>query len=470
MNTQSTMKAGLAVTKQTAQDIAAWLAARPETLRVVNVEQDAAYQAKDVDLVWETATQTYLVKIKNDQGGRTGSFFFETVRSREKGTPGCFLCSQADLLFYYFARTGRLYILPLVEARRWFLEHETGFESRETRTPAGEGEQGTTVGKLVPVERVLMEVKGAWHERLRAPQAKPFLKWAGGKTQLLSQLGARLPAGLTTGRINRYVEPFAGSGAVFFYLSRKFDLTERVLADQNPELVLAYRTIQAQVADVVAELSRLQTAYFQRGEAGRKDFYYQIRKEFNAARPRTDFQQVSAASVVRTARLIFLNRTCYNGLFRVNSRGSFNVPFGRYKNPRICDTDNLFEVSAALEGVQVLSGDFETCREYVKPGTFVYFDPPYRPLSRTASFNQYARGGFDDGDQERLAEFFRELDGLGAFLMLSNSDPHNEDPEDNFFQRLYAGFQINKVLANRMINSKGSKRGQITELLITNYE
>ena len=467
-----TMQDGLGVAGRAASDIETWLKTRPETTNVTNVEADPAYQKKDIDLIWETQKQTWNVEIKGDRlGDQTGNFFFETESNKAKGTLGCFLYSEADLFFYYFVRTGKLYILPLPETRAWFLEHQDEFRERETKTPVGR-EFYTTVGRLVPVARVIAEVAGVWHERIAAPQAKPFLKWAGGKRQLLKQFDQHLPPELTGNSkhaITRYVEPFLGSGALFFSLVRKFEIPDLQINDANPELVLVYQSIQQRVADVVEQLAQIEAKYHALDPHEQENFYYDIREAFNAALAVTDFSQINAAAAVRAAHFIFLNRTCYNGLYRVNASGKFNVPFGRYKKPRILDEENLQNVAAVLQGVAITCGDFDACQDVVDERTFVYFDPPYRPISKTASFNSYAAGGFDDAAQARLAAFYRQLSERGAKLMLSNSDPHNEDPGDDYFERLYAGFHLHKVSATRMINSDAKKRGKVTELLITNY-
>ncbi len=461
------MTDALRAADQAAQDIEAFLRARPETIRVTNVEADPAYQQMDVDLIWETQRATYKVEIKGDRlGHRTGNFFFETHSNRERGTPGCFLYSEADLLFYYFIETGKLYILPLPAARAWFLARQQDFEERATRTPIGKGvgeksKTYTTVGRLVPVERVLKEIPEAWHARLAAPDARPFLKWAGGKRQLLPQIMAALPDGLATGKITQYVEPFVGSGAVFFRLNRQFSFSRIILADQNPQLIFAWRTIQGDVEALITRLAAMEQAYFALDPRGQRQYFYETRAAFNTG--------LDPAPAARTAQLIFLNRTCYNGLFRVNAGGQFNVPFGRYKNPTICDEANLRAASTALAGVELRHADFDQCRDAIDARTFVYLDPPYRPLSATASFNAYDKNGFDDAAQIRLAGFFREMDNRGARLMLSNSDPHNLSPDDHFFDDLYRGYRIQRVPASRNINSNPLKRGPITELLITNY-
>lgn len=303
------------------------------------------------------------------------------------------------------------------------------------------------------------------------PKARPFLKWAGGKTQLLDAIQARFPTELEQGAVTRYIEPFAGSGAVFFHLAAHYPLAELYLFDRNEELILAYRTLKTRCADVVDRLRDLQTDYYQLPPEDQKIFYYNLRRAFNETKDHVDFEtdRPGLAAVKRTAQLIFLNRTCYNGLFRVNAKGGFNVPFGSYKNPTICDAENLNAVGEVLQRAKIFWGDFETCRAYVTPQTFLYFDPPYRPLNKTSSFTAYAAQPFDDAEQQRLAAFYRTLHGIGAKLMLSNSDPHNENPDDHFFDELYTGFTIHRVPATRMINSKPEGRGPIHELLIVNY-
>ncbi|GAB4579360.1 MAG: Dam family site-specific DNA-(adenine-N6)-methyltransferase [Anaerolineales bacterium] len=303
------------------------------------------------------------------------------------------------------------------------------------------------------------------------PKARPFLKWAGGKTQLLDAIHTHFPDTLQQGQITRYIEPFVGSGAVFFYLAGHFPIREWILLDRNEELILAYRTLKTRCEQVVEALKTLQLDYYQRPKEDQKIFYYHQRRNFNETKAGIDFEtdKPGLAAVKRTAQLIFLNRTCYNGLFRVNSKGAFNVPFGSYKNPTICDAENLNAVGEVLQRAKIIWGDFETCRESVHAQTFVYFDPPYRPLNKTSRFTSYAAQPFDNAEQQRLARFYRTLHLTGAKLMLSNSDPRNQNPDDDFFEQLYAGFTLHRVPANRMINSRPEGRGRINELLITNY-
>ena len=294
---------------------------------------------------------------------------------------------------------------------------------------------------------------------------RPFLKWVGGKTQLLPALEARLPFDFSRS-VRVYAEPFVGGGAFLFRLLEKGMRPERVIInDSNRDLANAYRTVRDHAADLVAELDAMQTAYrAQADEAARKEFFLRIRAEYNRGAADRD-----TAPVRRTAQLLFLNRTCFNGLYRVNARGEFNVPFGRYVNPRICDEETIRADAAALAGTEILDGDFADALAEAGRGWFVYLDPPYRPLSRTSSFCDYTQGGFDDGEQRRLASVCRELDVRGARWLLSNSDPKGKDPGDSFFEDLYAGFDIRGVRASRMLNADPTKRGKLGELLISNY-
>jgi len=308
-------------------------------------------------------------------------------------------------------------------------------------------------------------------ERIKPVQhAKPFLKWAGGKTQLLDEFYQRLPEGLgEKGKITRYVEPFIGGGAVFFYLTRKFSFDGCCIGDANEELILTYRVIQKSVKKLIGELQILESAYLARDEMEREALYYEIRDSFNDELPGINFQKYGPGWAERAAKVIFLNRTCYNGLFRVNRNGGFNVPFGGYKNPDILNEENLREVAKVLRNTRIMMADFTGCREYVDDHTFVYFDPPYRPISQTSSFTSYSKDGFSEKDQHRLAVLFKELDAKGAKIMLSNSDPRNLDPHDMFFDDLFSEYTLERVPARRMINCNGTGRGNIDELIITNY-
>ncbi|NLJ33697.1 MAG: DNA adenine methylase [Firmicutes bacterium] len=304
----------------------------------------------------------------------------------------------------------------------------------------------------------------------RGFSAKPFLKWAGGKTQLLAELSRRLPAQIKESKtISTYVEPFLGGGAFFFYLQEMFALENVYLMDINKELMLAYKVVQREPEALISHLDRLEEEYLCLDTSGRRELYYQIRQQYNRQRLTFDYGSYGKDWSRRASQLIFLNKTCFNGLFRQNKRGEFNVPHGRYKKPAICAAANIREVSKALAGVNLLCADFLSSEAYVQAGSLVYFDPPYRPLTRTARFTSYTGGDFTDEDQIRLAKYFRKLDQRNAFLLLSNSDPVARDPRDDFFDHLYRGFRMERVFAKRNINCHGKKRGEITELIIRNY-
>ena len=298
---------------------------------------------------------------------------------------------------------------------------------------------------------------------------KPILKWAGGKGQLLEQIAKHLPQELIEDKIDCYIEPFIGGGAVFFWIAQNFNIKEFYLSDINQELILLYKTIQKDVNSLVEELKKIENEYLILNEEKRKIYFLNKRESYNKFKDRIDIKNFDIYWFRRAAQIIFLNRTCFNGLFRVNKKGYFNVPFGNYKNPRICHTDNLISASKLLQKATIQYFDFTEIQSLATQKTFVYLDPPYRPLTKTASFKSYSQFDFNDEDQIRLASFYQKLDRQGTKLMLSNSDPKNIDKNDNFFDELYSGFTINRIQANRMINSKASNRGAISELLITNY-
>lgn len=294
---------------------------------------------------------------------------------------------------------------------------------------------------------------------------KPFLKWVGGKSQLLSELDARLPSDFAE-MVRVYAEPFVGGGALLFHLLSKGIRPERIIInDFNLDLANAYRTVQTNVGELIVSLDELQNIYrTQASEDDRRALFLSIRDAYNSG-----LSERISNPIKRTAQLLFLNRTCFNGLYRVNAKGAFNVPFGRYSNPRICDPDTLLSDSVALEGVEIKTGDFADVVVRAEAGWFVYFDPPYRPLSATSSFCDYTQGGFDDREQRRLADVCRTLDRSGARWLLSNSDPKGVNPADGFFDEIYAGFKIRSVMASRMLNANPEKRGKLSELLISNY-
>lgn len=297
-------------------------------------------------------------------------------------------------------------------------------------------------------------------------EAKPFLKWAGGKGQLLSQLYEHLPADLHKQAFT-YIEPFVGGGAMLFYMLRKFpNINHAVINDINPHLVTAYRVIKDLPNELIHRLSALENDYDSLSdEEEKRDFFINVRTIFNDS-PLDD--------VDRAKYLIFLNRTCFNGLYRVNAKGKFNVPFGRYINPMICNADTIKADSELLNlvDVTILNGDFERTIDEMGDGlNFIYFDPPYRPLNATSSFNSYAKEDFNDDEQIRLRDFcVRINERPNVRWMLSNADCSAKNPEDTFFEDIYADFHIHRVFASRAINANPNKRGKLTELLIKNYE
>jgi DNA adenine methylase len=302
---------------------------------------------------------------------------------------------------------------------------------------------------------------------LESKFAKPFLKWAGGKGQLIDEIDHRLPQELKDGKIKTYVEPFIGGGAIFFHIVQKYpDIDNYIIIDVNKDLTRCYKTIQSHVAEVISELKLFEKFYFShRTEEQKQEMFLEIRKSFNHEKEESFSSQTAA-------KLIFLNKTCFNGLYRVNKKGVFNVPFGKYSKPNICPEDNLKKISTLLQKATILCGDFSRCREYVDKNSFVYFDPPYRPISKTASFTSYAKDSFSEEDQIRLADFCKWLTKKHVKFLLSNSDPKNENPKDSFFETHYPeseGFVIDRVKASRAINCKGDRRGVIAEILVRNY-
>ncbi len=297
---------------------------------------------------------------------------------------------------------------------------------------------------------------------------KPVLKWAGGKTQLLPQLNELLPDKLKTGKVKKYIEPFVGGGAVFFYLYKKYHFSEIYLFDINKELIILYNSIKNNVNGLIHFLSKVSDEYLSLNNEKRKEYYYQKREEYNNFDKDIDANRYSVDFIPRSALTIFLNRTCFNGLYRVNSQNKFNVPIGKYKNPTILDEKNLRSVSQSLQTAEIRCCDFDETLNYADADSFIYYDPPYRPISKTSDFNSYTLNNFDDNEQKRLKLLFEKCHKKGALQMESNSDPTNFAP-DAFFDDLYVDFNIYRINANRIINSNAQKRGIIKELVITNY-
>lgn len=300
-------------------------------------------------------------------------------------------------------------------------------------------------------------------QTINKTKAKPFLKWAGGKTQLLTTIESFLPDSFMKEKDITYIEPFVGGGAMLFFMLQKYPNIKRaIINDINPHLVKTYSVIRDSPYSLIDSLNDLQEEFRTLGEfEQQKELFLNVRSRFNSDH---------LSDIEEATFMIFLNRTCFNGLYRENSKGGFNVPFGRYSNPTICDEALIVADSELLQKVEILNGDFSATGDYVDGYTFIYFDPPYRPLDATSSFNSYVKEAFDDNEQIRLKNFYSELSLAGCKEILSNSDCKGRNAEDDFFDNLYKGFYIERVFAKRNINANASKRGILTELLIRNYK
>lgn len=301
-------------------------------------------------------------------------------------------------------------------------------------------------------------------------QAKPFLKWAGGKFQLVGELEKRLPKSIIeSGVINNYIEPFLGGGSMFFYLKSKYEIKHSYLFDINPELILSYKVIQKNAKELINNLYIIQDGYLSKTKDERKEFYYQIRDLYNQQSTHFNYSKYSKEWVERASFMIFLNKTCYNGLFRFNQKGYFNVPIGTHIDPRLFDENNLLGVRDVLKTAKITCGSYKESLDCIKKGSFVYLDPPYRPINKTSHFVEYSKESFTDKDQVDLSKFYREMGEKGVYLMLSNSDPKNYDLSDNFFESIYSGNNFDRIPAIRKINCNANNRGPVMELIITNY-
>ena len=293
-------------------------------------------------------------------------------------------------------------------------------------------------------------------------KAKPFIKWVGGKSQLIEQLDAQLPADFDSLENVTYIEPFVGGGAMLFYMLQHYpNINHAIINDINSDLTTCYRTVRDNPNELIASLQDIENTYLSLNtEEARKEFFMVVRNRYN---------EKNLDPIENTTKFFFLNKTCFNGLYRVNKKGLFNVPFGRYSNPTICNPETILKDSELLQRVEILNGDFEETFKYAQGNTLFYFDPPYRPLSDTSSFNNYAKEAFDDDAQIRLKKYCDRINDAGFKFMLSNSDGKSVNGKDNFFDVLYAAYQIERVLASRSINSNPNKRGELTEILVRNY-
>ena len=298
------------------------------------------------------------------------------------------------------------------------------------------------------------------YEKTHKIELKPFVKWVGGKGQLIDEIEKLFLANGKTA--TKYAEPMVGGGALFFSMLSKYQFEELYISDINAELINAYVAIKRDVETLIERLKEMQMTFLPLDENSRKFYYYNVRDKFNTVKLN------DGTSTEKAALFIFLNKTCFNGLYRVNRKGLFNVPMGAFKNPTICDAENLRNIHNALQNVAIVCGDYTLSKSFIDNKTFVYIDPPYRPISETSAFTSYNSDAFDDNEQIRLAKFIDEINAAGAKIVLSNSDPKNVNPEDNFFDDLYKSYRIHRVSATRMINSNAEKRGKINELLICN--
>lgn len=294
--------------------------------------------------------------------------------------------------------------------------------------------------------------------------AQPFVKWAGGKRHLLGQLETLLPDNFDELEDVTYVEPFVGGGAVLFHmLNNHPNIRRAIINDINPNLIECYRLVKEYPNELILELQKIQVLYNSEDIEGKERIYYDYRSKYN---------NDELTSVEKAAIFIFLNHTCFNGLYRVNANGAFNVPFGKYMKPMICNAELILEDSRLLNSVDlvIMNGDYRCVgRRLARRNTnFVYFDPPYKPISVTSSFHRYSNSPFGDEQQVELRDFCNHLDERDCFLMLSNSDSYNEDGT-SYFEELYVGYNFQRIYAHRFINATSDKRVKLAEVLVRNY-
>lgn len=290
-------------------------------------------------------------------------------------------------------------------------------------------------------------------------QGKPFVKWVGGKSQLLNYIGEKLPD--LNGKV--YVEPFVGGGAVLWHVLNTYSPKRVVINDFNSVLITAYKVVRDETEGLIEMLETLQKTYVSKNTAEEKnEFYLSIRERFN---------KMELDGLEKTALFICLNKTAFNGLFRVNSKGLFNVPWGKYSNPMICDVVTIRNDAELLRknNVEILNGDFAQTIQYIDKNTFVYLDSPYKPLTQTAAFTSYNKDGFNDDEQRRLKVFCDGINCRRGRFLLSNSDTMQCSPPDTFFDDLYSDYHIERVEAARMVNCNGKGRGKIKEILVSNF-
>ena len=325
--------------------------------------------------------------------------------------------------------------------------------------------EATMIGNMwiIPISAEKpIDARSIRYNKSDCKRVRPFLKWAGGKGQLLAEIEQYYPF---ENGITKYAEPFVGGGAVLFDILSKYDLSEIYISDINAELINSYSVIRDKIGQLILLLKTMQNEFVPLNTESRKIYYAAKRERFN-------YLKVNGNEIVnieKAALMIFLNKTCFNGLYRVNKKGLFNVPMGSYKNPLICDEENLRAVSKKLQNVKIVCGDYRESADFIDENTFVYFDPPYRPITDTASFTAYTENLFNDKEQIELAHFADEMHKRGAKVVISNSDPKNSNTGDDFFDNIYSAYKIKRVEASRMINCNSEARGKIKELLISNF-
>lgn len=296
-------------------------------------------------------------------------------------------------------------------------------------------------------------------------EASPFVKWAGGKSKLVEIILEKVQEHIDLNTIEHYIEPFVGGGAMFFYLANRYDFKTMTIMDINIELINTYKAIQKSPNKLIQEMDNLQNHYNQLATLEEKEaFYYDVRKEYNNYSNKEKLEQ--KIDYRRAAQFIFLNKTCFNGLYRVNRSGGYNVPFGKKNEVNIYNELNIRSVHELLKRTKIIHGDYQQTLQHVRGNTFVYFDPPYRPISNSAAFTAYDESGFNDTDQECLAKLCMQLYIRGVHFAVSNSDPHNSDPSDMFFDNLYQNFEIYRITASRQIAASSDSRKPVSEILV----
>lgn len=313
-----------------------------------------------------------------------------------------------------------------------------------------------TVAKNLP--------RSSYLDKKQSEKLTPFVKWVGGKRQLLPVIKENLPD-FKKHKITNYAEPFVGGGALLFELLNTYEFEKIFINDMNVGLISCYKNIKKNADALISKLSKIQSDYYKLKTLEEKaELYYELRNKYNLLLDNKE-DNIDLATY-----FIALNKTGFNGMYRVNTKGRFNVPFGKHKEPTICAVDNILRIQSKLKYTTINRGDYKECEDFVDNKTFAYFDPPYRPLSQTASFTAYTHDKFDDSEQIELANFSKHLSkDLGVKVMLSNSDPKNQNKKDNFFDDLYSWANVQRVNATRMVNSNAQKRGKISEVLIRSY-